>query len=167
MRFTVNAVLGFACLGLALVAGGCSRAHLTDTHGRAYHEAFAIQDANPNRKTTKSVNGLDSQEASVIAGSYRKSLAAKQESAATGPQLLMISPNRGGGGGGAVDLAPSVPAPDPPVPMSSIASTPVAATAAAAATTSPFTGDASSSSTRASFARSSAMPSSLACPRRA
>jgi hypothetical protein len=112
MRFTVNAGLalglaGFLLAGLA--AGGCSRAHLTSSHGRAYHEAFAVQDANPNRKATKSVHGLDSQEAAVIAGSYRKSLAPKTESVNTGPQLLMISPNRGGGGAAAEALAPSVP----------------------------------------------------------
>jgi hypothetical protein len=84
---------------LAGLAGGCSRAHLTATHGRAYHEVFTAQDANPNRKTTKSVHGLDSQEAAVIAGSYRKSLAPQATATNTGPQLLMINPNHGGGGG--------------------------------------------------------------------
>jgi hypothetical protein len=102
-------------LGLVLtvtIAGfggsGCARTHLTASHGRAFHEAFAIQDANPNRKgTPKSVNGLDSQEASIIAGSYRRALAPKADVAPTGNQVLM-SPNRNGGlEAGA--LAPSVP----------------------------------------------------------
>jgi hypothetical protein len=100
MRFTVNAGLGFGCLALLLAAvgaGGCSRAHLTATHGRAYHEAFAAQDANPNRKNVKSVNGLDSQEATIIAGSYRKALAPKEGGGTAGPQLLMVNPNHGGG----------------------------------------------------------------------
>jgi hypothetical protein len=108
-----------AALRLALVAaassalclstlGACSRAHITPTHGRAYREAFAVQDANPNRsKTPKSINGLDSQEAAIIAKSYRKELAPKVE-APQGNQLLMLSPNQGGGAQATV-LAPSVP----------------------------------------------------------
>jgi hypothetical protein len=100
----------FLGLTVALAAtGGCVRAHLTDSHGRAYHEAFAIQDANPNRKgAPKSVNGLDSQEASIIAGSYRKALAPKADVSQSSGQLLMMSPNRGGSlEAGA--MAPSVP----------------------------------------------------------
>jgi hypothetical protein len=96
-------------LALALVLcglGACSRTRLTPTHGRAFHEAFAIQDANPNRKGNKSLNGLDSQEAAIIAGSYRKALAPKADAPSGGNQLLMINPNRGGG---AEALAPSVP----------------------------------------------------------
>jgi hypothetical protein len=93
----------------ALGLGACSRAHITPTHGRAYREAFAIQDANPNRKAPKSINGLDSQEAAVIAGNYRKALSPKGDANAAGPQLLMMSPNRNGGGEAAM-LAPSVPA---------------------------------------------------------
>ena len=104
---------GFGLVLTATIAGfggsGCARTHLTATHGRAFHEAFAIQDANPNRKGSnpKSVNGLDSQEAAIIAGSYRKALAPKAEVANNG-QLLMMSPNQGGGlAAGA--MAPSVP----------------------------------------------------------
>jgi hypothetical protein len=95
---------------LLLGVGACSRAHITPSHGRAFREAFAIQDANPNRgQTTKSLSGLDSQEAAIIAGSYRKALAPKSDTAAS-PQLLMVAPNRGGGGGDAAMLPPSVPA---------------------------------------------------------
>ena len=96
--------LTLALCGLG--TGACSRAKLTPTHGRAYHEAFAIQDANPTRKGNKSLNGLDSQEASIIAGSYRKALAPKADNAGSGNQLLMINPNRGGG---PEALSPSVP----------------------------------------------------------
>jgi len=90
----------------ALLSAGCSRAHLTDSHGRAYHEAFAAQDANPNRKGNKSVHGLDSQEAAIIAGSYRKALAPKAEGGNAQNQLLMVSPNRPGA---EAAVAPSVP----------------------------------------------------------
>ena len=101
--------LVFVALAGALGLGACSRAHITPTHGRAFHEAFAIQDANPNRKAPKSINGLDSQEAAVIAGNYRKALSPKGDANASGPQLLMMSPNHNGGGGEAAMLAPSIP----------------------------------------------------------
>jgi type IV pilus biogenesis protein CpaD/CtpE len=94
----------FVVLGGA--GSGCTRAHLTASHGRAYHEVFAAQDANPNRKgAPKSVNGLDSQEASIIAGSYRRALSPKAEGSASANQLLTMSPNRVDPGA----LAPSVP----------------------------------------------------------
>jgi hypothetical protein len=96
------------CGALGLGLGACSRAHITPTHGRAFREAFAIQDANPNRKAPKSINGLDSQEAAIIAANYRKALSPKEESGGNGNQLLMVSPNRGGGAEAAA-LAPSVP----------------------------------------------------------
>jgi hypothetical protein len=85
-----------ASLALALVVAagaGCSRAHLTPTHGQAYHGAFAAQDANPNRKA-KSVDGLDANEAAIIAGSYRRALAPKAESSPGQNQLLMMAPQR-------------------------------------------------------------------------
>jgi len=91
----------------ALGVGACSRVHITPTHGRAYHATFAAQDANPDRKTNKSLNGLDSQEAAIIAGSYRKALAPAAAAPAGGPQLLLMNPNRGGGAEAA--MAPSVP----------------------------------------------------------
>jgi hypothetical protein len=97
--------LALALFGLA--GGACSRVHLTPTHGRAYHEVFAIQDANPNRKGNKSLNGLDSQEAAIIAGNYRKALSPRADSGSGSNQLLMVAPPRGGGGD--AQLAPSIP----------------------------------------------------------
>ncbi|HEX4406838.1 MAG TPA: hypothetical protein VH560_18495 [Polyangia bacterium] len=99
-------VLGMAVLVPAL--GGCSRAHLTATHGRAYHEIFAAQDANPARKGGKPISGLDSQEAAIIAGNYRKALSPKADVGPGGNQLLMVNPNRGGINDSA-QLAPSAP----------------------------------------------------------
>jgi hypothetical protein len=100
-------LLSLCALACALAAGACSRAHITPSHGRAFREAFAIQDANPNRGKPKSINGLDSQEASIIAGSYRRALAPKSDSGGNQGQLLMVNPNHGNGGGEMV--APSVP----------------------------------------------------------
>jgi hypothetical protein len=90
----MNARLRLVVVGaLALGFGGsaCSRAHLTASHGRAYHDIFAAQDANPNRKGYKSVHGLDSQEASIIAGTYRKALSPKEDSSGANQQLLTTS----------------------------------------------------------------------------
>jgi hypothetical protein len=102
---TAPVLLAAAC---AFAGGACSRAHITPSHGRAFHEIFAIQDANPGRgKTQKSIHGLDSQEAAIIAGSYRKALAPQAAPAAGQGQLLMINPNHGGGAEAVV--APSVP----------------------------------------------------------
>jgi hypothetical protein len=90
-----GARLGLVAVLVVAGAVGCSRTHLTSTHGRAYREAFAAQDANPNRGPSKSVHGLDSQEAKIIAGGYRKALAPKADSSDTSSQLLMIGPRRG------------------------------------------------------------------------
>jgi hypothetical protein len=109
-RHSLVGRLRFA-LGLAVLVpalGGCSRAHLTATHGRAYHEIFAAQDANPARKGSKSISGLDSQEAAIIAGNYRKALSPKVEAGSGSNQMLMVNPNRGGVNDSA-QLAPSIP----------------------------------------------------------
>lgn len=89
VSLAVAAFIGSLGLGL-----GCSRAHLTSSHGRAYHEAFAAQDATPENKPPRSVHGLDSQEAAIIAGNYRKALSPKAEANAGSGQLLMVNPQR-------------------------------------------------------------------------
>jgi hypothetical protein len=100
---------GFAAalllLATGLAAGACSRAHLTTTHGRAYHEIFAAQGASPEHKP-KSVSGLDSQEAAIISGSYRKALAPQAAGNAQSQQLLTTSTTAGAP---AAMPAPSVP----------------------------------------------------------
>jgi hypothetical protein len=101
-------LLALGVLGaVAAGAGACSRAHLTPTHGRAYHEVFAAQDANPGRSSTgKSVHGLDSQEAAIISGSYRHALSPQAAPTAQSQQLLTTSTTAGGG---AAMPGPSVP----------------------------------------------------------
>jgi len=110
-RHSLVGRLGFvlgSLLALVPALGGCSRAHLTATHGRAYHEIFAAQDANPARKGNKSISGLDSQEAAIVAGNYRRALSPKSDGAQGSNQLLMVNPNRGGVNDSA-QLAPSIP----------------------------------------------------------
>jgi hypothetical protein len=57
-------------------AWGCGdRTHLTDTHGRSYRQALATQAANPAAGAkVREAKGLDPQEASIIARSYRRGL---------------------------------------------------------------------------------------------
>ena len=85
------AVAVVAALTLASGAGACSRAHLTSSHGRAFHEVFAAQDANPSHRNQKSVHGLDSQEASIISGSYRRALSPQAAASPQSQQLLTTS----------------------------------------------------------------------------
>ena len=87
---------GLAAL-VSLGGAGCDRAHLTASHGRAYQQAFAVQTVNPGRVApANAVHGLDSQEAAIIASSYRRGLAPKEQSAGTErPQVLLYSPKAG------------------------------------------------------------------------
>jgi hypothetical protein len=89
-------------LGLALLAAtaatGCDRSKMTASHGRAYREAFARQVANPGagerKGQDKVVQGLDSQEAAIVAKTYRKNLAPKEDENSRG-QLLYTTPRSG------------------------------------------------------------------------
>lgn len=77
--------------GLILAAGCADRNHLTASYGQSYRAALARQAANPEAGQAGPAKGLDSQEAAVIANSYRTQLAQKGEK----PQqetLLMVAP---------------------------------------------------------------------------
>ncbi len=101
------------CLGALIIGGGaaCDRSKLTASHGRAYREAFARQNANPGAGSkpnlNKTVEGLDSQEAAIVAKTYRKNLAPRDDEAGRG-QLLYSSP-RAAQADGANLPPPSVP----------------------------------------------------------
>jgi hypothetical protein len=62
--------------------------------------------AAPAAKRTNSVEGLDSQEASIIAESYRRSLAPKDQKVQDEPVIIVAPPDRGTP---RQALAPSVP----------------------------------------------------------
>jgi hypothetical protein len=94
-------------LAASLAALGCAREQLTKTHGRSFHAAFARQTANPASKAQPPA-GLDSQEAAIIAESYRKSLAPKGTQVTEEPVLVVTPPQRQQ----PAQLAPSVPRPN-------------------------------------------------------
>lgn len=98
-------------VAIVALASGCAREHLTETHGRATREIFARQAANPTPSPKgapppAALKGLDSQEATIIAEGFRRSLVPKGERLEEPPVLLVgprtdRQPQR--------PLAPSVP----------------------------------------------------------
>jgi hypothetical protein len=91
----------------AFAAAGCTGStHLTENFGKSYRATMRAQhtgDAVPKQ----AVKGLDSEEATIIASSYRKSLAPKGQTSEAQPEILYVAPQRGDGG--RAQLAPSVP----------------------------------------------------------
>jgi hypothetical protein len=85
--------MSFALFVLALLAVGCSRAHITPAHGFATRTAFAMQLAEPPKTPPPPNMALDTQEAEVIARSYVRSLSGK--SSTTEPEsMLYLSSQR-------------------------------------------------------------------------
>lgn len=81
--------LSLVILLVALSAGcGWRKQHLIENYGGAYDEVFAAQ-AGPPRPATKAVSGLDSQEAAIVADTYRKSLAPQGERARDEPVIIL------------------------------------------------------------------------------
>ncbi len=92
---------------IVILAAGCSRATLTPTHGQAYRSIFARQQTRPEAsKPVDPAPGLDSQEATIIADSYRASLAPRGQTPEESP-VIVLTPQ--GQQGSAQRLAPSVP----------------------------------------------------------
>ncbi len=77
-------------------AGCADRTYLTKSHGRANSEAFGRQMANPNPqpkgKRGDATQGLDSQEATAVAGAYRRSLAGREGGDTKGQQMVIMNP---------------------------------------------------------------------------
>lgn len=97
MSSTATKAIAALALGAALTAAACNRAHLTASYGRANHEAFARQVANPEAATKPNptaahmAQGLDSQEAAIVSKTYRRNLAPRSEEA-TGGNMLYYAP---------------------------------------------------------------------------
>ena len=100
-------------LGLLVAVGCADRTYLTKSHGRAYNEAFDRQAVNPTPRAKKArdgetTEGLDSQEAAVIARSYRHSLAGPENAGDSGGQSMVMT------NAGAAPPAPYMPPPSVP-----------------------------------------------------
>jgi FMN-dependent NADH-azoreductase len=91
----------------AVVAAGCTgSSHLTENFGKSYRETMRAQHTGDAALAKQAVKGLDSEEATIVASSYRKSLAPKGQTSDAQPEILYVAPQRDGG---QTQLAPSVP----------------------------------------------------------
>jgi hypothetical protein len=97
--------MGVAAVGLAMALAACSsRETITRMHGKSYRAAFERQVANAASKA-KPPAGLDSQEAAIVAESYRGSLAPTGTEVEEEPVLIVTPPRQQR----TAPLAPSVP----------------------------------------------------------
>jgi hypothetical protein len=90
-----------AFLALSAAGAGCDRTTMGQKHGRAYHEAFARQAVDPTAgerpRNPRAFQGLDSQEAAIVAKTYRVGLAPKEGGGDynTNAPMLLMAPQRG------------------------------------------------------------------------
>ena len=89
-------VIGLLALPLS---SGCDRTHLSRAYGQAQRRAFRAQIVNPDAsKSAKPVEGLDPEEAAIVADTYRKSMSPKSDDrAASKAPVLILQPNQGTG----------------------------------------------------------------------
>jgi hypothetical protein len=107
MKFPWSRALALAVV--ASVGSGCSHGN---GHGESVQAALRAQAA-PAKKRTNAVEGLDSQEAAIVARSYHKSLAPKDVKASPYDEVILVGPTNASGTRGAPPpLAPSVPPPE-------------------------------------------------------
>ena len=115
MRTHSKPSIAMLALLAALSLAACDRAHLTASHGRANHEAFSRQVANPTAATKpaagsdRNVQGLDSQEAAIVAKTYRKNLAPRDDETTARNQMLYYAPRAAQQDRGGELPPPSVP----------------------------------------------------------
>jgi hypothetical protein len=96
-----------AAMAVASFLAGCAGdRHLTKAHGESAGAAFKAQQASPAPATTPPVTDLDSQEAAIISGSYRRGLAPKGTNAEE-ESVIFVAPQK---------AAPRAPPPPPSVP---------------------------------------------------
>jgi hypothetical protein len=95
-----------------LLLWGCAgRAHMTPQYGHAYRQTLERQTVHPDAgERTARPSGLDTQEAAIIAQSYRSSLARKGQPVPQEAALLHVAPSSGSGKDG---LPPASVPPEP------------------------------------------------------
>ncbi len=90
---TCQSILVAAMAALCACAG---RAHLWEARGSSVESQLALQRApRATGKRAGPVPGLDSQEASIIAAGYRRSLAPKDVKVEEEPLLIVAPPQQG------------------------------------------------------------------------
>ena len=95
-------------LVFSLAILGCGRAHLEPAYGRSYHAQFALQqEHSAGAKRVRATTGLDAQEASIIASTYRHGLAPKEAQGMKEQPILVVAPAQPGTG--RTTVMPSVP----------------------------------------------------------
>lgn len=83
-----------AAVAMAAVLGACAGdRHLTKAHGESAEAAFKAQRASPVPSPTPPVTDLDSQEAAIISGSYRRGLAPKGANVEEEP-VIFVAPQK-------------------------------------------------------------------------
>ncbi|HET6284643.1 MAG TPA: hypothetical protein VFH73_27045 [Polyangia bacterium] len=93
--------IAVVALAMLLMAGAaaCDRTNLGANHGRAYRQLFARQAVDPlageKPRSARVFQGLDSQEASIVARTYRKGLAPKEAAEGQQAPMLMMAPRAG------------------------------------------------------------------------
>jgi hypothetical protein len=92
---------------IAVAGAGCEwrKQHLTPGFGSSYDAAFRAQAPPRKGGPARPADGLDSQEAAIIAETYRTSLAPKDAKPRDEPILIVAPPSPNG----APKLMPSVP----------------------------------------------------------
>lgn len=86
--------------GVVLVLGlaGCAGpAHMSEDHGKSYAAAFPRPEKGAKVQPRGPVSGLDSQEAAIVAQTYRRSLAGKAQQPKEQPILILGTPPETGG----------------------------------------------------------------------
>ena len=78
-------------LGVLATAGCADRTYLTASHGRAYHEAFGRQEANPTprRRDGRALEGMDAQEAASVSRTYRRTQGTNGGDTSAPPMVIM------------------------------------------------------------------------------
>ena len=99
----LNLVLVLCPAALLACAG---RVHIEPSYARSYDEQFAAQRVRSKQHgVATAAQGLDGQEAAIMATAYRKSLAPKDTETPTDKPILLVAPSQSG----AAYPLPSVP----------------------------------------------------------
>jgi len=77
-------------LALAGAAGGCDRTHLSPCFGQATRQALRTQVINPAAGQRRALEqGLDPEEAAIVARNYRQSLSSTKEEGPRPPLVIL------------------------------------------------------------------------------